>query len=84
MIKTGKFKSAQPLAFESAIMSGTKGKLKDGPFNESKEVIAGYYLILANNLEEAIQIGKRNPIFEISLTAKLEVRPIVIQKGIND
>lgn len=84
LMKAGNLKSAQPLAFEGAMISGTKGKLKDGPFNESKEVIAGYYLILANDLEEAIQIGRRNPIFEISLTAKLEVRQIVIQKGIND
>jgi hypothetical protein len=83
LMKAGNLKSAQPLAFEGAMISGAKGKLKDGPFKESKEVIAGYYLILANDLEEAIQIGKRNPIFEISLTAKLEVRPIVIQKGIN-
>jgi hypothetical protein len=84
LMKAGKLKSAQPLAFEGAIISGTKGKLKDGPFNESKEVIAGYYLILAKDLDEAIQIGKANPIFEIALSAKLEVRPIVVQKGIND
>jgi hypothetical protein len=84
LMKSGNFKSAQPLAFEGAVISGTQGKLKDGPFNESKEVIAGYYLILAKDLDDAIQIGKRNPIFEIALTAKLEVRPIVLQKGIND
>jgi hypothetical protein len=41
LMKAGKLKSAQPLDMESAIISGTKGKLKDGPFNESKEVIAG-------------------------------------------
>ena len=84
LIKAGNFKSAQPLAYEGAIISGTKGKLKDGPFNEAKEVIAGYFLILAKDLDEAIRIGMQNPIFEISLTAKLEVRPVVIQKGIND
>src|SRR5687768_10375926 len=84
LMKAGKLKSAQPLAFEGALISGAKGKLKDGPFNESKEVIAGYYLILAKDLDEAIQIGKMNPIFEISVAARIEVRPIVIQKGINE
>jgi len=84
LMKAGKLKSAQPLAFEGAHISGAKGKLKDGPFNESKEVIAGYYLILAKDLDEAIQIASKNPIFEISLTARIEVRPIVIQKGINE
>ena len=84
LMKTGKLKSAQPLAFEGATISGAKGKLKDGPFNESKEVIAGYYLIVAKDLDEAIQIGKKNPIFEITIAARIEVRPIVIQKGINE
>ena len=84
LMKNGKLKSAQPLDFEGAMISGTKGKLKDGPFNESKEVIAGYFLILAENLEEAIQIGRANPIFETSATVRVEVRPIKIIAGIND
>ena len=84
LMKTGKLKSAQPLAFEGATISGAKGKLKDGPFNESKEVIAVYFLILAKDMEEAIQIGKKNPVFETSATSRIEVRPIMIQEGIND
>jgi hypothetical protein len=83
LMKAGKLKSAQPLDMESAIISGTKGKLKDGPFNESKEVIAGYFMILANDMQEAIEIGKRNPVFESSETARIEVRPIKILEGIN-
>jgi len=84
LMKAGKLKSAQPLEMDSAIISGTKGKLKDGPFNESKEVIAGYFLILANDMKEAIEIGKRNPVFESATNARIEVRPIKILEGIND
>jgi hypothetical protein len=84
LMKTGKLKSAQPLDLESVIISGTKGKLKDGPFNEAKEVIAGYFLILAKDMKEAIEIGKRNPVFEIATTTRIEVRPIQILEGIND
>jgi hypothetical protein len=83
LMKAGKLKSAQPLELESAIISGTKGKLKDGPFNESKEVVAGYFLILAKDMQEAIDIAKRNPVFESSSTARIEVRPIKILEGIN-
>jgi hypothetical protein len=83
LMKAGKLKSAQPLDFEGVIVSGTKGKLKDGPFNESKEVIAGYFLILANDVEEAIQIGRKNPVFETTATVRIEVRPIKILEGIN-
>jgi hypothetical protein len=84
LMKAGRLKSAQPLDMESAIISGTKGKLKDGPFNEAKEVIAGYFLILAKDIKDAIEIGKRNPVFESDTTARIEVRPIKILEGIND
>ena len=83
LMKNGKLKSAQPLDHEGTIISGTKGKLKDGPFNESKEVIAGYFLIQARDLNEAIQIARNNPVFESSSTARIEVRPIKILEGIN-
>ena len=46
----------------------------DGPFGESKEVIGGYWFIIANDLDEAVEIAKENP----CLTAGLffEIRPI--------
>ena len=84
LMKKGKLKSAQPLEMDSVIISGTKGKLKDGPFNESKEVIAGYFLLMADSMEEAIEIGKNNPIFESTPNARIEVRPIKVLQGIND
>jgi len=84
LMKTGKLKSAQPLELEGAFISGVKGKLKDGPFNETKEVIAGYFLIQAKDLAEAIQIAKNNPIFESATNARIEVRPIKVLQGIND
>jgi|SRR5688572_1916202 hypothetical protein len=84
LMNAGRLKSAQPLEMESVIISGTKGKLKDGPFNEAKEVIAGYFLILAKDIQEAIEIGKRNPVFESTTTTRIEVRPIMTLEGIND
>lgn len=83
LMKHGKLKGAQPLEQNGAIISGTKGKLKDGPFNESKEVIAGYFHIQAADLNEAIQIAKNNPVFESASTVRIEVRPIKIMEGLN-
>lgn len=83
LMKTGKLKSAQPLEQEGVMITGAKGKLKDGPFNETKEVIAGYFLIQANDLNEAIQIAKNNPVFESAAHARIEVRPIKVMQGIN-
>jgi hypothetical protein len=72
----GKLKSAQPLVREGKMISGTKGTWKEGPFSETKEVIVGYYHIVAKDLNEAIAIAKGNPEFEFGTTARIEVRPI--------
>lgn len=46
----------------------------DGPFTESKELVAGYWLWQVRSLEEAIEWLKRAP-FRPGM--ELEVRPIV-------
>ncbi len=76
LMKNGNLKSAQPLIREGKMISGSNGVWKDGPFNESKEVIVGYYHILAKDLDEAIEIAKGNPEFAYTTTARIEVRPI--------
>ncbi len=82
LMQSGKLKSAQPLDMAGAVVYGNKGTFKDGPFNESKEVIVGYFHISAENLDEAIEIAKANPIFE-SEEASIEIRPIKQMDGIN-
>jgi hypothetical protein len=82
LMQEGKLHSAQPLEMEGTIITSPKGKLKDGPFNETKEVIAGYFLIEANDLNEAIEIAKANPVLE-NESARIEVRPVKKMEGIN-
>jgi hypothetical protein len=52
------------------------GKLltTDGPFAETKEQLGGYYLIDANDLDEAIQIASKIP---SAVMGSIEVRPIM-------
>ena len=45
----------------------------DGPFAETKEQLAGFYLIEARDLNEAIQIAGKIPPAEVGC---IEVRPI--------
>ena len=80
--KEGKLKAAQPMVREGKMISGSKDSWKDGPFNENKEVIVGYYHILAKDIDEAIEIAKGNPEFEYSKTARVEVRPIKMKEEI--
>lgn len=83
LMKSGKLKSAQPLDLSGVIISGPKGKIKDGPYNESKEVIAGYFIIQAKDMDEAIQIANGNPILEDIVSSRIEVRPIKALEGFN-
>lgn len=78
--REGKLKTAQPLVREGVIVSGPKGKWKEIPFNETREVQVGYYHILAKDMNEAIEIAKGNPEFEYGTTARIEVRPIKIKE----
>ena len=76
LIKDGKLKGAQPLVREGKMISGRPGAFKDGPYNESKEIIVGYYHIVAKDLDDAIAIARGNPEFAYILGARIEVRPI--------
>src|SRR5215831_14013638 len=60
----GRLIGAQPLSMNGEILQGKKGIFKDGPFIEAKEIIVGYYHILANDLADAKEIAKANPIFQ--------------------
>ena len=82
LMESQKLKAAQPLEMEGAIIGANQGAFKDGPFNESKEVIVGYFHIVAENLEEAKSIAKANPMFE-EANGTIEVRPIKQMEGIN-
>jgi hypothetical protein len=50
-----------------------KRLLTDGPFAETKEQLAGYYLVDAANLDEAIVLAENNP---IASHGSIEVRPV--------
>ncbi|MGO9951184.1 MAG: YciI family protein [Dissulfurispiraceae bacterium] len=76
LTKEGKLKSVQPFVRKGKIMSGSKGSWTEKPFNETKEVIVGFYQIFAEALNDAIMIAKNNPEFEYATTAQIEVRPI--------
>lgn len=82
MVKEGRMKAAQPLEMEGRMLSLENGKFMDGPFNETKEVISGYYSILAADLTEALEIAKADPRFEDGKW-RIEIRPVMKVDGIN-
>jgi len=52
--------------------SGRERRVIDGPFSETKELIAGYWLVQTKTKEEAIEWVKRAPMQD----TELEVRPL--------
>lgn len=82
LVEQKKMKMAQPLEMEGSIISFQNGHFIDGPFNETKEVISGYYHILAKDISEATKIAKSDPRFEDG-NWRIEIRPIMKVEGIN-
>ena len=74
--KKGNLKSAQPLVREGKIIAGSPGNFKDGPYDETSEIMVGYYHIMANDLDDATAIAKRNPEFAFVKGARIEIRPV--------
>ena len=54
--------------------AGGKRRVIDGPFTETKELIAGYWIIQVESREEAIEWAKRIPA-EICDIGEVELRP---------
>jgi hypothetical protein len=55
--------------------SGSKRSVIDGPFSETKELIAGYWLWQVKSLEEAIEWVKRCP-NPMESDSDIEIRPV--------
>jgi hypothetical protein len=72
LVDEGKMKTGQRLATEGKTVS--KNVVTDGPFGETKEVIGGYWFIVAGSLEEAAEIAAGNPCLKCGLF--YEIRPI--------
>jgi hypothetical protein len=53
---------------------GDKRTVIDGPFTESKELIAGYWLWQVRDLDEAVEWIKRAPLFGGGV--QIELRPV--------
>jgi len=57
--------------------SGDQRTVMDGPFAETKEVVAGFSIIQVNSLEEAIQLVKRTPNIFPKGEAVVEIRKLM-------
>ena len=79
----GQYLAANPLQPTSMATSvrvrDGKRLVTDGPFAETREQLGGYFLIEANNLDEAIGIAARIP---MARKGTVEVRPVIDIPGL--
>ena len=80
---SGQYLAANPLQPTSMATSvrvrNGKRLVTDGPFAETREQLGGYFLIEANNLDEAIGIAARIP---MARKGTVEVRPVIDIPGL--
>ena len=75
--ESGKLIAAEPLepvetATTVRVRNG-KVSMTDGPFAETKEQLAGFYLIDAKDLDQAVQLASKIPPARVG---SIEVRPV--------
>jgi hypothetical protein len=57
-------------------INGGQPLITDGPFAETKEQLAGYYMLDCNDLDEAIEWAKRIPTGCKGAAGCIEIRPV--------
>jgi hypothetical protein len=72
LVASGRLHPTATATTVTAIAGETE--LTDGPFATTKEALAGYYLIEAENLDRALDVAKRIP---LARYGHVEVRPVM-------
>lgn len=79
----GQYVDASPLhpTWTATSVRVREGKrvVTDGPFAETREQLGGYYLIDAENLDDAIAVAERIP---MARRGTVEVRPVIELGGL--
>ena len=77
LVAQGRFKRGHRLA--TGCKRVARSGITDGPFTEAKEIIGGYWFIVAGSLEEAAAIAAQNPCLACGLN--YEIRPIELERA---
>ena len=81
LVKSGILLAAEGLTATSkgarVVFSGEQRTVIDGPFTESKELVAGFSIIQVESLHEAIELVKRTPNVFPDGKAVVEIRKLM-------
>ena len=71
----GKFVATNALGHQGKTV-GASGVITDGPYAEIKEVVGGYIIVKAENLDQAVQLSEGCP--TLAAGGKVEVRDVMV------
>ena len=77
LVSEGRAKRGQRLGTSGKVVS--RDRVTDGPFSETKEVVGGYWFIVAESLEEAATLASAHPCLPYGLS--LEIRPVDVERA---
>ena len=70
----GIWDGGEPLGSEARLLTGPRVPVTDGPYTEAKEAVSGYVILKTETIEQACEISRDCPLFEID--GVVEVRPV--------
>ena len=65
----------QPLDFTGKVVRGSKKTVTDGPYVEAKDLVAGFIIVEAKNIDEAVELARGCPM--LAGEGLVEVRPVI-------
>jgi hypothetical protein len=74
LARSGSMVMAYALTPRDMATSVRDDTITDGPFVDSKEVVAGFYVLDAPDLDAALAIARRNPV--VRAGGGVEIRPV--------
>lgn len=72
--QSGTLVEGEALHKAGKVVSGADKVVSDGPFAEAKELVGGYLIINAESIDQATEISKDCPVFDLG--GSVEVRPV--------
>jgi len=73
--KDGRYVSGEPLLPGGKLIQGKNRSVTDGPYTEGKELVGGFFIVNAADMNEAVKLCDDYPDYEIGGT--IQVRQVM-------
>ncbi|HEY6504885.1 MAG TPA: YciI family protein [Chitinophagaceae bacterium] len=73
--KDGKYVAGEPLLPGGKLIAGKKKTVTDGPYTEGKELVGGFFIVNAENMNEAVKLCDDYPDYDSG--GSIQVRQVM-------